>query len=39
MPAQALAALTIRRGSLVPVRVISRNGGFVDHPILQFAGQ
>lgn len=39
MPAQALAALTVRRGEVVPVRVISRNGGFVDYPILQFAGQ
>lgn len=39
MPAQALAALSVRRGEVVPVRIISRNGGFVDHPILQFAGQ
>lgn len=39
MPAQALAALGVRRGEVVPVRVISRNGGFVDHPILQYAGQ
>ena len=39
MPAQALAALGVRRGEVVPVRVISRNGGFVDYPILQFAGQ
>lgn len=39
MPAQALAALGVRRGVSIPVRVISRNGGFVDHPILQFAGQ
>lgn len=39
MPAQALAALAIRRGELVPTRVISRNGGHSDHPILQFAGQ
>lgn len=39
MPAQALAALTVRRGEVVPVRVVSRNGGFVDYPILQFAGQ
>lgn len=39
MPAQALAALRVRRGEVVPVRVISRNGGFVDYPILQFAGQ
>ncbi|MGF1466029.1 MAG: hypothetical protein ACFCGT_07830 [Sandaracinaceae bacterium] len=38
MPAQALAALTVRRGSRVRVRVISRHGGFVDYPILQFAG-
>lgn len=39
MPAQALAALRVRRGEVVPVRVISRHGGFVDYPILQFAGQ
>jgi hypothetical protein len=38
MPAQALAALGVRRGELVPVRIISRNGGFVDYPIIQFAG-
>ena len=39
MPAQALAALTVRRGGTIPVRIISREGGFVDYPILQFAGQ
>ncbi len=39
MPAQALAALTVRRGEQIPVRIISREGGFVDYPILQFAGQ
>ncbi len=39
MPAQALAALGVRRGEVVPIRIISRNGGFVDYPILQFAGQ
>lgn len=39
MPAQAIAALAVRRGEIVPIRIISRNGGFVDHPILQFAGQ
>ncbi len=39
MPAQALAALSVARGEVVPVRVISRNGGYVDYPILQFAGQ
>ncbi len=38
MPAQALAALGVRRGEVVPVRIISRNGGFVDYPIIQFAG-
>lgn len=38
MPAQALAALGVRRGEVIPVRIISRNGGFVDYPILQFAG-
>lgn len=38
MPAQAVAALGVRRGETVPVRIISRNGGFVDYPILQFAG-
>ncbi len=37
MPAQALAALGVRRGEVILVRVISRNGGFVDHPILQYA--
>lgn len=39
MPAQALAALTVERGQVIPVRIISRNGGFVDYPIIQFAGQ
>lgn len=39
MPAQALAALEVRRGEVVPVRIISRNGGLADYPILQFAGQ
>lgn len=39
MPAQALAALGVRRGQVIPVRIISRNGGFVDYPIVQFAGQ
>lgn len=39
MPSQALAALGVRRGELVPVRIISRNGGATDHPILQYAGQ
>ncbi|MCB9591606.1 MAG: hypothetical protein H6719_02635 [Sandaracinaceae bacterium] len=39
MPAQALAALEVRRGGVVPVRIISRDGGFVEYPILQFAGQ
>ncbi len=37
MPAQALAALGVRRGEVIPVRLISRNGGFVDHPIIQYA--
>lgn len=37
MPAQALAALGVRRGEVIPVRLISRNGGFVDHPIVQYA--
>jgi hypothetical protein len=36
MPASALAALEVRRGSVIPVRVISRTGGFVDYPILQY---
>lgn len=39
MPAQALAALDVRRGSVIPVRIISRDGGQVEYPILQFAGQ
>lgn len=39
MPAQALAALDVHRGAVIPVRVISRDGGFVEYPIVQFAGQ
>lgn len=39
MPSQALAALSVRRGEVIPVQIISRNGGFVDYPIVQFAGQ
>lgn len=38
MPSQALAALRVRRGETISVRVISRNGGFVDYPILQYGG-
>lgn len=39
MPAQALAALDVHRGAVIPVRIISRDGGFVEYPIVQFAGQ
>jgi hypothetical protein len=38
MPAQARSALHVRRGSLVPVTIIARNGGFFDYPVLQYAG-
>jgi hypothetical protein len=38
MPSQALAALGVRRGEVIPVRIVSRNGGAVDHPVLQYAG-
>lgn len=38
MPAQALAALGVSRGEVIPVRIISRNGGFVDYPIIQYSG-
>lgn len=39
MPAQALAALRVRRGAVVPVRILAKSGGYVDYPILLFAGQ
>jgi hypothetical protein len=39
MPAQARSALHVRRGDLVPVLVVSRNGGFFEYPVLQFAGE
>lgn len=39
MPAQARAALHVSRGDVVPVTVVSRNGGFSDYPVLQFAGE
>jgi hypothetical protein len=39
MPAHARAALEVRRGEVVPVAVVSRNGGFFDYPVLQFAGE
>lgn len=39
MPAQARAALHVGRGDLIPVTVVSRNGGFSDYPVLQFAGE
>jgi hypothetical protein len=38
MPAQALAALNVRRGEVIPVRVIARNGGSGDYPIVQYSG-
>lgn len=39
MPAQARSALHVRRGDTVPATVVSRNGGFFDYPVLQFAGE
>jgi hypothetical protein len=38
MPAQARMALHIRRGDVIPVTVVARNGGFFDYPVLQYAG-
>lgn len=39
MPAQARSALHVRRGDTIPATVVSRNGGFFDYPVLQFAGE
>jgi hypothetical protein len=38
MPAQALAALSVDRGDTIEAIVVSRNGGFFDYPVLQYAG-
>lgn len=38
MPAQALSALYVDRGDLITATVVSRNGGFFDYPVLQYAG-
>ena len=38
MPAQALSALYVDRGDMITATVVSRNGGFFDYPVLQYAG-
>lgn len=38
MPAQALSALYVDRGDSITATVVSRNGGFFDYPVLQYAG-
>jgi hypothetical protein len=38
MPAQALSALYVDRGDQISATVVSRNGGFFDYPVLQYAG-
>lgn len=38
MPAQALAALYVSRGDTITATIVSRNGGFFDYPVLQYAG-
>jgi hypothetical protein len=38
MPAQALSALYVDRGDTISAAVVSRNGGFFDYPVLQYAG-
>lgn len=38
MPAQALSALYVDRGDVITATVVSRNGGFFDYPVLQYAG-
>lgn len=38
MPAQALSALYVSRGDTITATVVSRNGGFFDYPVLQYAG-
>lgn len=39
MPAQARSALHVRRGDLVAITIVSRNGGFFDYPVLQYGGE
>lgn len=39
MPAHARSALHVRRGAVIPVTIVSRNGGFFDYPVLQYAGE
>jgi hypothetical protein len=39
MPAQARAALHVRRGDAIGVTIVARSGGFFDYPVLQFAGE
>jgi hypothetical protein len=39
MPAQARSALYVRRGDVARVLIVSRNGGFSDYPVLQFASE
>jgi hypothetical protein len=39
MPSQATAALSVQRGSVLSVRVVSANGGAVDYPVIQYAGE
>jgi hypothetical protein len=38
MPAQALSALYVDRGDTITATIVSRNGGFFDYPVLQYAG-
>ena len=38
MPAQALSALYVDRGDAITATIVSRNGGFFDYPVLQYAG-
>ncbi len=38
MPAQALSALHVDRGDVITATIVSRNGGFFDYPVLQYAG-
>jgi hypothetical protein len=38
MPSQALSALHVDRGDDITATIVSRNGGFFDYPVLQYAG-
>jgi len=38
MPQLARSALHLHRGDVVPVAIVSRNGGFFDYPVLQYTG-